>query len=102
MSGEIYTKKEGVPALKSGDWAWITSDEGGEPQWLAFGCPCENESCWGGTNYIAVGRKDQGEHSWVWDGDWITPTLSPSIQRRGACEWHGWLVKGKFTLRRGG
>ncbi len=34
---------------------------------------------------------------WQWDGDWEAPTLSPSIQRHGACNWHGHLRAGKFV-----
>ena len=103
MKARIYVNRDGTPKLESGEWAWVLANEGDTEPWqLAFGCPCGN-NCGGGSvvhnSYIAVVRGPSSDaHQWEWDGDWDAPTLTPSIQRRGACEWHGFMVKGKFCL----
>lgn len=95
MSATIYQQSDGIPLIPAGEWAWVVKDKGADPSWLAFGCPCGNHMC-GGT--IPVSReKTKDPRAWKWDGNWDTPTLSPSIQRRGHdCNWHGFLKKGVF------
>jgi len=108
MSVTRYIKGDGVPPLPAGEWAWMLEETGDrEPAWLVFGCPCAlangkgEGGCGGGlvhNSYIAVSREEKGlEHCWTWDGDWDKPTLTPSIQRHGACEWHGHLQNGVFV-----
>lgn len=101
MTATIYINREGMPPLESGQWAWVVNEEGQDPFYLVFGCPC-GDNCGGASfahnNYIAVTRgKSKDPHQWSWDGDWDTPTLTPSIQRRGGCSWHGYLRKGVFV-----
>ena len=101
-NGKIYLNRDVVPALESGQWAWVTAEKGADPWLLAFGCPCGTCCGAGGVvhnSYLAVSRgKSKVEHQWEWDGDWHEPTLSPSIQRRGACDWHGWFRSGLFVV----
>ncbi len=95
----VYVNKDGVPKLSSGQWAWVVTEKGADPWLLAFSCPCGN-NCGGGVihnSYLVVSRTGEGLHVWKWDGDWETPTLTPSIQRRGACNWHGYFTKGMFN-----
>jgi hypothetical protein len=101
MTPQIYVNRDGVPKLKSGEWAWVVEEHGRDPFQIAFGCPCDN-NCGGGNvvhnSYIAVSRENTNDpHQWNWDGNWDEPTLTPSIQRRGVCNWHGYLRQGKFT-----
>lgn len=101
MSTKIYVNRDGIPPLPSGEWAWVVKGKEGDPFYLAFGCPCGN-NCDSGSivhnNYISVVRgKTNTPHQWGWDGNWDSPTLSPSIQRHGACNWHGYLRNGVFT-----
>lgn len=37
---------------------------------------------------------DGSAQSWDWDGNMVSPTLTPSINHVGC--WHGWLTGGKF------
>lgn len=91
----IYLNRDKVPKLKSGEWAWIIANrEDTFPTHLVFGCPCDTGKC-KINSYILVTNK--GEHSWKWDGRWEDPTLTPSIQREGGCNWHGYLKQGKFV-----
>ena len=55
-------------------------------------CPC---GCRGWFQ-IPLYRLDQPNpgHGWLWAGNELTPTLSPSILRRDTCGWHGFLVNG--------
>lgn len=96
-----YVNREGLPKLKSREWAWVLREKGGDPTFLAFGCPCGKCAELGAVThnvYISVNRESSpGTHQWLWDGDWYHPTLTPSIRRRGACEWHGYMRKGKFV-----
>ena len=88
-----------IPVLASGEWQWIIEEEGAEPVRLAFGCPCGN--CHTAPSvihngYIAISREGRGIGEWKWDGNLDEPTLTPSIRRNGACNWHGYLRKGVF------
>lgn len=94
MSAPIYLYDEGFPHLPSGEWAWVVMEEGADPAFLVYGCPCGN-NCQVTNCIIPVVRVKEPK-SWEWDGDWDAPTLSPSIQRRIQCDWHGYLTKGVF------
>ena len=96
MSATIYIRSEGIPLLPAGEWAWVVQEEGGEPIWLVFGCPCGDRMC---NGLISVDRDGDNPPTWKWDGDWDAPTLTPSIQRRGGlgCDWHGYLTAGEFV-----
>ena len=63
---------------------------------LNYMCPC---GC-GDDGYLpfrGIHLMHIDEHpSWIWDGNIESPTLTPSILRRGGCGWHGWLKAGKF------
>jgi len=40
-------------------------------------------------------RPLNGGHSWQWDGNLDTPTLTPSINSTG--RWHGWVRAGRMV-----
>lgn len=103
----VHINSKGVPPLGSGKWALILKNEGdAQPHMIAFGCPCgscQNESvvihnCY--LNITVPGQDKEsvdGHPAWQWDGNWDAPTLTPSIQRHGSCEWHGYLRSGVFV-----
>lgn len=92
----VYTNEFGVPPLKAGEWAWVLEKEGDtDPFYLAYGCPC-GTNCRKVNCIIPVARVKVTK-SWAWDGNWDEPTLKPSIQRRGDCNWHGFMTKGQFV-----
>lgn len=40
--------------------------------------------------------KPRPSPSWKWNGNRENPTLTPSINCVGCCQWHGWLSQGVF------
>jgi hypothetical protein len=59
---------------------------------IAFFCPC---GC-GGESYLPA--KGYGHsQEWEWDGNREAPTLTPSVQQVGGCQWHGWLRGGEWV-----
>ena len=58
---------------------------------LHFTCPCGCGEF--GSVPVAPGY---GGHMWNWNGNETEPTLTPSIQKLGACRWHGYLTDGEF------
>ena len=104
----VHVNSEGVPKLAAGEWALILRAPGDAwPHMIAFGCPCGKchdpaqvvHNCYLNISVPGVARvvPGDGHPSWEWDGNWEAPTLTPSIQRRGACNWHGYLRAGKFV-----
>ena len=103
----VHINANGVPQLESGQWALILKNEGdAQPYMVAFGCPCgscNDESTVVHNCYLQI--TVPGDNSptidnrpaWQWDGNWESPTLTPSIQRHGACNWHGYLRGGVFV-----
>ena len=99
MSEKFYLVGVPMPKLGVGEWRWIVEEEGADPVRLAFGCPCgecHKTQALVHNGYIAVSREGRGIGEWKWDGNLDEPTLTPSIQRHGACNWHGYLRKGSF------
>lgn len=102
----VHINANGVPNLKSGEWALILKNEGdAQPYMIAFGCPCGQAKDDFHHRYnvsLHITPPGQPKESvedhpaWEWDGNWEAPTLTPSIQRQGACNWHGHLKKGVF------
>jgi hypothetical protein len=66
-----------------------------EELWLDYCCPRTGEPC--GSVLIGKGVKPTVGPSWKWDGSVYAPTLEPSINCKGGCGWHGYLIKGVFT-----
>ena len=100
----VHINANGVPKLAAGEWALILKNEGDEhPYMIAFGCPCgkcHDPEQVIHNSYLHITRPSQpsvGKPDWQWDGNREAPTLTPSIQRRGACNWHGYLRAGKFV-----
>lgn len=52
-----------------------------------YGCPC---GC-GASGGLRIGTPDKPAESpsWGWNGSWIYPVLTPSVNHVG--HWHGWL-----------
>ena len=65
---------------------------------LRFRCPC------GCGDLVGIPIRKRGEppehppskEVWEWDGDYDKPTLTPSIQAVGGCNYHGNLTAGVF------
>ncbi len=59
---------------------------------LSYRCPHCND------DRVVMVRPHQspGQSSWAWDGNKEMPTLEPSIQHRGGCQWHGFLIAGEW------
>lgn len=74
---------------------WWTSDQEGN-RYLAYVCPC---GC-GQPRAIPTAMNPgatAGRGPWTWDGNEDVPTLTPSIQHRDACQWHGFLTVGQWV-----
>ena len=65
---------------------------------MLFVCPCGSCSKQhaGIIHFNTEVNKDEKGPIWDWNGNEKEPTITPSIQRRGACEWHGYLTNGEF------
>lgn len=101
----VHVNANGIHKLESGQWALILKNEGdAKPYMIAFGCPCGKchdpeqvvHNCYLNITIPGQAKESVESPNWEWDGNWEAPTLSPSIQRRGACNWHGYLKKGVF------
>lgn len=60
---------------------------------LAYNCPC---GC-GSLGHLPIYREGDSKpapNAWLWDGNEVTPTLSPSIRQIG--HWHGFLQQGEW------
>lgn len=59
-------------------------------------CPCGCRSVWS-LKIWAEGDPDPDPGagpSWTWDGSVDAPTLSPSVDLKRGCGWHGYLRAG--------
>lgn len=72
--------------------ARFSDSKSGQPH-LFFVCPC---GC-GDVGCLPL-EPMPGRKGWRWNADRVFPTLRPSIAKRSRCAWHGWLVKGFWTL----
>lgn len=74
------------------------------PKWIRFGCPRGHGEC----SVPIFPQTGANGHSWKWDGNRESPTLTPSInclahnpenpaEKYAGCGWHGHLVAGVFT-----
>jgi len=63
---------------------------------LIYVCPC---GC-GELNSIPL--KPAGaiepKRGWIFDGNYDTPTVTPSIKRLNGCRYHGFLTNGVWTF----
>lgn len=87
-----------------GDAVWLSSggsgvtNAAGEPvpevpyACLSYLCP----HCGDQRAVMVRPHQSEGQSSWAWDGDKELPTLTPSIQHRGGCAWHGYITAGWF------
>lgn len=64
----------------------------GEQLYLEYCCPRTGRPC--GSIVIGKKEKPDGSPSWLWDGNALLPTLSPSVNCVGGCGWHGFLRSG--------
>jgi hypothetical protein len=66
---------------------------------IRFRCPCGCGDCIGIGIKLASDPIPEGfdrEDFWDWNGDKEKPTLTPSIQAVGGCQYHGYLTAGVF------
>jgi Family of unknown function (DUF6527) len=76
--------------LPDGAAQWSVCD--GEIHSLLFVCPCGCKK----VRTVPVKMQPNPAHAWWWDGQKESPTLKPSIQIVGECQWHGWLTAGEW------
>lgn len=60
---------------------------------MHFMCPC---GC-GHISYVPIFKGPRGgdwRDPWGWDGNREAPTLSPSIEFKNYCKWHGFFEAG--------
>lgn len=76
--------------LPPGSAAWSEPD--GEIRSILFTCPCGCHA----VRTVPVKRAPHAGPEWVWNGDLVKPTLTPSIQIVGECHWHGFLTAGEW------
>lgn len=74
-----------------GDFLWSRSSSD-DPARILFICPC---GC-GDHTGVPVRPESTPGPVWTWDGNRDAPTLTPSLQRVGGCNWHGFLTAGEF------
>jgi hypothetical protein len=58
--------------------------------YFTYVCPCGCKSI--GVLRAALNEKPSDGPSWLFDGNYENPTLTPSINHMG--HWHGWLRNG--------
>lgn len=76
-----------------GDFLWSGRENDDQPPTrMIFLCPC---GC-GAFPGVHVGGEPGKQPVWNWNGDLDKPTISPSIQVIGGCNWHGFLTDGVF------
>lgn len=76
-----------------GDFDVVTSGQNGAARtflWFVCPGPCR------GLSAIALVTGPPGR-TWQWDGNLVSPTLTPSIDHAGC--WHGWLRGGEFVAQ---
>lgn len=94
LDPDQFVEEEGQPRrfvrpdLPAGS-ARFAESQGGKP-YLTYVCPC---GC-GSVGTLPLLPLFPGEAGWGWDGDRVYPTITPSIQRKYGCRWHGFLTKG--------
>ncbi len=87
----------GEQDLAPGDFHFRGEGMNGQPKWLHFGCPRGDASDPGRECMVALAPQKNGAGaSWSFDGNRVQPTLTPSIDCRGGCGWHGFLEAGAF------
>jgi hypothetical protein len=57
---------------------------------ITYKCPCGCGSI--GTLRADLNQKPADTPSWIFDGNYAQPTLTPSVHHVG--HWHGWLRNG--------
>lgn len=78
--------------LHAGDYCFVQHTPA---LYLYFCCPCGNGEVAGIPLYREGDTKPE-PNAWLWNGSQDKPTVTPSILRRGGCNWHGWLMDGVF------
>lgn len=75
-----------------GQFMYTGSTEGDGHWGMLMCCPC---GC-GVVSGVQFRHPANKGPQWDWDGNEESPTLTPSILKRGACVWHGYLTAGVF------
>ncbi len=72
-----------------GDFFWAA-----DHQVFWFLCPCGSGELT--SIMVTEPREEDLPGFWRWNGDLDRPTLAPSVLRRTACGWHGFLEDGNW------
>jgi hypothetical protein len=72
------------------DQATVPGSFNFDGKFIWYGCPCGCKQV--GVLRAAIGSKPADGPSWIFNGDYDQPTLSPSVNHVG--HWHGWLRDG--------
>lgn len=81
----VWDRPDGPSTLPPGTFAYEAKKRG-----MIYICPC---GC-GAEDYLDFRSIPETHPSWIWDGNIEKPTLTPSIYRKTACGWHGYLRAG--------
>ena len=83
-----------LPEESAPAFVWHGTDADGHPLWMQFWCVTHpDKRC---QIALRPSKKNAVGASWDWDGNYHAPTVTPSIDCRGACGWHGWIKQGRF------
>ncbi len=63
-------------------------------EYLLYGCPRGQGLCGVPLKPLSNPPHNTG---WTFDGNRKAPTLTPSINCTGGCQWHGFITNGQMT-----
>lgn len=99
VDGQTYVRNGFVCELRAGDFKFVDIEceptaDATKVDSMDFVCPRTGKMC----GHIIVGypAKPAISPSWLWDGNFDAPTLTPSINCVSGCGWHGWLRAGHW------
>ena len=89
----IADRDEFARRLEAGSF-WISEADSDGERWFWYCCPCGS----GRRAPLTVGErfKPADGPSWNWNGSFVSPTLTPSVNHEG--HWHGFLTDGEWKV----
>lgn len=89
--------EDDVEPQNPGEYQFMPNDSADYIAGIIFMCPC---GC-GEEGRIRFSNPSDPEReenypTWTWNGDKDNPSLTPSIDRKNTCGWHGYLTNGVF------
>lgn len=90
---ELVFSEQGLKTkhtFHAGTSAWV-KDAQGKIVIIRFVCPC-------GCSDVCSVPIDPSfdKQAWNFNGNYVQPTLTPSILRLSGCKWHGFLTNGEW------